>query len=167
MRYLKGILAVISVNLFWLGASAVASGISGTVYDDKGELFSGAPIQLINSETGDIAHETATSSDGGYLIENVAPGVYKLSITMQCCEIASFSEKDLQLGVEEFRFDIHMKQGISLNTFGDDPHTLANLIRARQIIPDLPVPQHAAGKPDLSGVWLIGQDPFPVTPKLT
>ncbi len=60
-----------------------------------------------------------------------------------------------------------MKQGTSLNTFGDDPHIIADLIRGRQIIPDLPVPQHASGKPDLSGVWLIGQDPFPATPKLT
>lgn len=167
MRYLKGILAVISVNLFWLGASAVASGISGTVYDDKGERFSGAPIQLINSDTGDIAHETSTRSDGSYVIENVATGVYKLSITMQCCAIDSFAEEDLQLGMDDVQFDVYMIQGMSLNTLGDDPVTIADLIRARQIIPDLPVPQRASGNPDLSGLWLIREDAFPATPKLT
>ncbi|TDJ34828.1 MAG: carboxypeptidase regulatory-like domain-containing protein [Gammaproteobacteria bacterium] len=165
MRYLPGILTVFCV--FWLTGPAAASAISGTVYDDKGAPFADVPIQLINSETGGIAHETKTNPDGSYAISNVAVGVYKFSITMQCCAIASFTEEDLQLGADEFQFDVHMKQGDSLNTFGDDPHIIADLIRSRQIIPDLPVPQHASGKPDLSGVWLIGQDPFPATPKLT
>ena len=167
MRYLKGILAIFCAMVFWTTGVAAASGISGTVYDDKGAPFTEAPIQLINSETGSVVHQTRSKQDGSYVIVDIAEGIYKLSITMQCCAIDSFSEEGLQLGADEFQFDVHMKQGESLNTLGDDPATIADLIRSRQTIPDLPVPQRAIGNPDLTGLWLIGQDPFPVTPKLT
>ena len=162
--------STIAICLCWLtcvvSAQEAATEIQGTVYDDKGAPFAEAPIQLINGKTGAV-HQTRSEPDGRYVIGNVPAGVYTFSITMPCCALDNFLEEDLEIGADGLRFDVHMVEGASLNTLGDDPATIADVVRARQQIPDLPPPEWADGKPDLSGVWLIGSDPFPATADLT
>ena len=149
-----------------MACGAEPPGISGTVFDHEGAPLSEAPIQLINKETG-TEHQTRSAADGSYVIGDIPAGVYTVAIAMPCCELKSFMKEDLEIGADGLRFEIHMVEGLSLHTFGDDPATIADLVRARQEIPDLPTPELADGKPDLSGVWLIGIDPFPSAPNLT
>ena len=61
-------------------------------------------------------------------------------------------------------FDIELKEGDSFNTIGDDPGLIKAAVMSRQTIPDEPPPRLPGGSPDLSGVWLLGDDPFPEEP---
>jgi hypothetical protein len=58
-------------------------------------------------------------------------------------------------------FDIQLEEGSSFNTVGDAPGVIAAIIKDRQTIPDKAPPRLTNGDPDLSGVWLVGDDPFP------
>ena len=166
MRDRTKMFLVVCLAVLPMACGAEAPGISGTVFDHEGAPFAEAPIQLINSETG-TEHQTRSDADGRYAIGRIAAGVYTLSIAMPCCALESFVEEDLEIGAEGLRFDVRMVEGWSLHTLGDDPATIADVVRGRQEIPDLPPPEREGGKPDLSGVWLVGIDPFPATPNLT
>ncbi len=153
------------ISFLFAATQAAANSIDGTVYDDAGGAFPQAPIQLINAATGQVSR-TRSNDAGRYGFEGLAAGHYQLSVSMPCCALASFSEEDLEVVADhQLVFDVHLLQGDSLHTFGDDPATIADFVRRRQEIPDSPVPTMAYGKPNLSGVWLVGHDPFPVKPK--
>ena len=156
------LLAVLTLLSSQVGAVEVG----GTVFDDRGQPFADAPIQL-SSPDGESHHRIRSRADGSYSIADVAPGVYTLSISMPCCALASFHEPDLTVGDDGLTFDIRMLQGDSLNTFGDDPATVADFVRDRQKIPDAPVPRRPNGTIDLSGVWLVGHDPYPARTRPT
>ena len=90
------------------------------------------------------------------------PGTYTVTINMSCCAYRAFRQEDVVIEAGEMReLDITLEEGISLNTLGDDPETLISEVRDRQVIPDSPLPRMADGHPDLTGVWLRSEDPFP------
>ena len=60
--------------------------------------------------------------------------------------------------------DVSLEEGASFNTVGDDPGVIAGAIRSESVLPDASVPTLSGGKPDFSGVWILGQDPFPEEP---
>ena len=158
---------IFSICLLTLPALALAqqtSALSGAVTGPDEEPIADAPIQITHAESGAQMH-TRSDVDGGYRFSDLDSGAYALSIAMQCCAYESFSEETIDVTPGATRhFDIRLEQGGSLNTLGDDPITIANAVRERQIIPDLPVPRMADGKPDLTGVWLVNADPFPQKP---
>jgi len=62
-------------------------------------------------------------------------------------------------------FNIQLQQGFQLNTIGDDQAIATAQVLAARELPDLPVPLKDNGKPDFTGMWVYGADPFPVGPK--
>ena len=148
-----------------MAASSLASTLSGTIYDDSGNPFAEAPVQLI-SDSG-VSYQVRSSAEGRYRIEALSAGTYHLSISMPCCAMATFRQPELNVPSEGLEFDVHMVQGDSLNTLGDDPATVADFVRSQQQIPDLDVPRRPDGRTDLSGVYLVGHDPFPTSPQPT
>ena len=52
------------------------------------------------------------------------------------------------------------------STLGDDPARLAQVLRKRARVPSRAAPRNAAGKPDLSGVWVVTDDPYPEQPEV-
>ncbi|MCZ6642658.1 MAG: carboxypeptidase-like regulatory domain-containing protein [Gammaproteobacteria bacterium] len=142
-----------------------ASSITGMVSGPSNEPVPNVPIQLTHAETDTITR-TRTSTEGGYELFDLASGVYSLTIVMPCCAYRGVPQDKIELLVgQTLTYNIQLKEGVSLNTFGDDPITIANIVRDRQIIPDLPVPRLRNGKPDLSGVWLVNRDPYPEKPQ--
>jgi hypothetical protein len=137
----------------------------GTILEPNGSPLDEAPIQLKNKSTGATAR-TSSKSDGRYTFAGLAPGTYEFSIIMPCCaykrvarDIALEAGKTVQLNVQ-------LAQTSNGDTLGDDPGRLAKIMRKRAKVDSRPVPRSANGRPDLSGVWLETDDPYPEEPQV-
>ena len=139
--------------------------IAGTVSGPDGNPVADAPIQVRNAETGAVMR-TASSHTGQYTFGGLPAGTYDLSIAVPCCTFDFFSKGGVQLRAgEKLSFDIHLKEGSSLNTLGDDPAVQAAFVRKRTALRAQPVPRTAQGRVDLSGVWLMNEDRYPEQPE--
>jgi hypothetical protein len=160
-------IAVISLIAFMpataLSQDASAS-ISGTVYGTEGETVPDAPIQVTNSAT-DAYQRTRSDANGAYKVTGLPAGSYNLTINLPCCTYGPYGSEDIDIATGKVtEFDVKLGPGMSIGTIGDDPAINAAAIRERQEIPDLPVPRMPDEKPDFSGVWLLGADPYPQAP---
>ena len=158
--------AVISVIAFMPPAAVSqdsSASIGGTVYGPNGETVPDAPIQATNTAT-DAYQRSRSDANGEYKMIGLPAGSYKLTIK-QRFTYNPYESEDIEIATAEAReFDVKLQQGSSIGTIGDDPSIVAAAIRGRQEIPDLPVPRMPDEKPDLSGVWLFGADPYPQEP---
>jgi len=139
-----------------------AGSIRGTVHGPYGENVRYAPIQAVNVNTG-IKVRTQSERDGSFEFVGLPMGTYKLNVNMPCCAFERFESDEIEV-IGRVAFEIPLAEGSSFNTVGDDPGVIATIIKDRQVIPNEPVPRLASGKPDLSGIWLVGFDPFPEKP---
>jgi hypothetical protein len=139
-----------------------SASIDGTVVGPNEEMVRYAPIQATNVETGEKVR-SESAKDGTYSISNLVTGAYKLEVNMPCCAYKGFESDEISVAGAT-QLNIELEEGSSFNTVGDDPGVIATAIKDRQVIPEAPVPRLPSGKPDLSGVWLLGSDPFPEQP---
>ena len=141
-------------------AQAVSGTLTGTVSGADGSAAAGLPIQVRSADSATVARTFA--SDDGQFSFDLPAGDYALSIATPCCALKAHSSDGITVVAgQTLQYDVQLELGISLNALGDDPGTLAAEIRARQVIPDRPVRRTPDGRPDLSGLWLISNDPFP------
>jgi len=128
-------------------------------------LVVGAPIRAMHIASGD-SWQTSTDADGRYEFAGLPAGDYRLQVRLRCCEYRPYQSEPVELRKDAGRtFDIKLEQGFQLNTIGDDVGIATAQILAEQDVPDLPRPQVAEGRPDLTGTWMYGNDPFPPPPK--
>lgn len=135
--------------------------ISGTIQGPQGEYV---PYMWVRANDKDSAeHDRDESSlDGNYRLTGLPPGSYTLEINVPCCAYVSYVSDEIVVGAgEAVEFEVHLLEGTSFNTVGDDPGVISSAIRSQAVIPDEPLPKFADGTPDLSGIWLLGNDPFP------
>ena len=139
--------------------------IAGIVSGPKGEPVADLPIQARNKETGAVTRAMSISG-GRYTLAGLTPGPYEISINAPAVSRYNpFSKENLMIKAgEALRFDIHLDDGDSLGTEGDDVGTLATMVRKRSVVPNRAVPR-IAGKPDLSGVWIANEESYPVMSK--
>jgi len=141
-----------------------AGSLSGTVFHSNGSAIADAPVRAVDPATGTDVR-TRSLADGRYSFADLPAGNYVLSVNMPCCEFIPFESEPVSVtptGSSEF--DIHMAPG-NIFVEGDDPAAINAEILDRQVVPDQPAPRLSSGKPDLSGVWLVSQDPYPEKPK--
>jgi len=62
--------------------TAATATVSGSVTDPSGAVIPGAEVVLTDKATN-LSRSQQTNADGQYVFVNVAPGVYKLTVTMQ------------------------------------------------------------------------------------
>jgi len=137
--------------------------LAGTVSDANGAPVAEAPIQVKNKSTGAVAR-IASKSDGSYTLPGLVPGTYEYSIVMPCCAYKDVAQ-DIRVEADKtLQLNIKLAETVNGTTLGDDPGRLANVMRKRANVPSQPVPRLANGKPDLSGVWIAIDDPYPETP---
>jgi hypothetical protein len=138
--------------------------LTGTISDPNGAVVADAPIQLKSKTTGAVAR-TSSKSDGRYTLAGLAPGTYEFSIVMPCCAYKQ-TRQDIVLDAgKTAQLNIRLAETVNGTTLGDDPGRLAKVMRKRAKVPSQPVPRNASGKPDLSGVWVATDDPYPEEPQ--
>jgi Carboxypeptidase regulatory-like domain len=137
--------------------------LTGMVSDPNGAVVAEAPIQLKNKATGTLVR-ISSKSDGHYTFAGLAAGTYEFSIVMPCCAYKRIAQDISIEAGKTAQLNIKLAETVNGTTLGDDPNRLANVMRKRARIPSRPVPRTAAGKPDLSGVWVEIDDPYPETP---
>jgi len=146
-----------------LSAQSNVSSLAGIVTYPTGMPVAGAPIQVKNKATGAVAR-TVSSPDGHYNFVGLAAGSGELSIVMPCCAYQRVSrEITLEQG-KPLELNIKLIEPINGSTLGDDPARRADVMRQRANVPSGPAPRTSSGNPNLSGVWLIKDDPYPEDP---
>jgi hypothetical protein len=156
-RIVAAVYALLTAQI--ITAQPSSSSLSGTVTDYTGAPFANMPIRAVNEATGTDAR-TFSSEFGRYEIRDLPAGNYVVSLTPPCCSFVPYSNDSVMLSAgAAHNLDIQIEE--TLVALGDDPGMIAAALRGRQEIPDLPVPRTAEDRPDLSGVWLTGSDPFP------
>jgi hypothetical protein len=109
---------------------------------------------------------TRSDGNGVYTFNNLAEGKWEFTIRMPCCAYGGVNRSvDITAGNRN-ALDVRLVETINGGTLGDDPAGNAEALRKRQHVREGPVPRTAAGVPDLSGVWLLTDDPYPETPQL-
>jgi hypothetical protein len=161
-------LALVSVCGLSLAALATAQNAPGTirgrVTDPEGAPVAKAPVQARNPATGAV-YRGLSSASGDYSLSQVLAGKYELSVSIPCCAYLPFTQTDLTVETgQTLRADVHLAEGTSYRTLGDDPNTLAEMIRVRAGVPSAPAPRTADGHVDLSGVWQGNDDLYPEQP---
>ena len=144
-----------------LVAPGLAATIRGTLRDYDGPVID-ATVQARNVATGAL-HET-TSDVSGYTLADVPAGTYEIVVPPLGFRTDRFVASDVRVGARQtLELDIELVKG-NLGVIGDDGAYLAVLNKYGSL--EGPSPRTAAGKPDLSGVWLANRDPDQTSPEL-
>jgi hypothetical protein len=153
-------------SLFAQNQSAQIQGVSlsGAISEPNGAPAPDAPIQLKNKKTGALAR-TASKHDGSYTLTGLPAGTYEFSIVMPCCAYKRITRDVVLEAGKTAQLNIRLEETVNGTTLGDDPGRLANVMRNRAKVPSQPVPR-IGGKPDLSGIWVLIDDPYPEEPQL-
>lgn len=161
MKKIPGIFAAIIFLPSFAFAQDTSAVIRGTIYGPQGETVPYMWVQATEANAEEKKRDESTT-EGHYEIAGLSAGRYTLKINTPCCAYVSFDSEEIEIESGEVReFEIRLDEGDSFNTVGDDPGVIASYLRSEAVIPDEPPPVMPDGKPDLSGIWLIGNDPFP------
>lgn len=157
--------------VFLIACSAAIRGqtdsgsLAGAITYPDGSVAGKAPIRLQNKQTGAVLR-IISSGNGLFSITGLAPGIWEFSVSVPCCAYAKFT-KDINIERgKTAELSARLVETINGSTLGDDPGRLAALIVQRNKVATAPTPRTRQGKPDLSGVWVITDDPFPQLPEV-
>src|SRR5438067_1041817 len=132
--------------------------ISGLLLDSDGKPVAMTPVQATNFATK-AAFKATTSAKGEYSIAKLPAGTYDLAVTTSILIFDTFSRKGIAVrDGQNVRIDIRLKDGVTLNTLGEDREAIA-LMFGRLKPPEGPLPRLIDGKPDFSGFWMPGGFP--------
>ncbi len=146
-------------------AQSTSGSLAGTIFHSDGSTIADAPIRARNEATSTDAR-TRSSPTGRFEFTDLPAGTYRLTVNMSCCEFLPYSDDAVTVAEGQAnQFDIQMAPG-NIFVEGDDPAAVNADLLSRQVIPDLPVSRMADGHPDLSGVWLTKDDPYPEDPQV-
>lgn len=161
----SGRLVCVAACLLAQSAAAQTGSIRGTVIHPNGSTVRDAPVRVTSDET-EADFRQRSGADGLYEISNVPAGTYAVSVAMPCCAFEPYVRADVEIDAgSTVELDVQLVEGESLNVLADDPFTLNTEMRERQELSDGPVPRTPDGRPDLSGVWLTSEDPYPNPPE--
>lgn len=107
--FLNSILAILTLLALSVQGQVTTADVTGTVTDSTGKVVPGATVTVTSVGTG-AARTATTDESGNYLVTDLAPGMYNITVEAQ-----TFSRsvlKDLELNVGSRRtVNIEMKPG--------------------------------------------------------
>src|SRR5580698_3113439 len=134
MRKFTILIAAMVILAFVAFAQNNSATVIGRVSDPEGAPVAKAPVQAKNAATGAV-YRGLSSASGDYTLPQVPAGKYELSVNVPCCAYQSFTQADVTVGPgKKLSFDIHLAEGGSYRTLGDDPNTIAEMIRVRAAV---------------------------------
>lgn len=71
--------------------------IRGAIFDSAGAVVSAAQVSIVNLQTNDT-HDTETSDDGAYVIPQLKPGLYRVTVKKSGFRTATVNEIKLDVG---------------------------------------------------------------------
>jgi hypothetical protein len=80
LQYLAIIMAAWTLWILPANAQTFRGGISGIVTDSSGAAVSGANVQAVNDDTGQL-HQTVSSSAGEFTFEDIPLGNYTITVS--------------------------------------------------------------------------------------
>src|SRR5262249_34950172 len=141
VRFRLFLLLGISVFVGKIYGQSGSGSLSGTISDSNGTALSGAGVQAKNAATR-AAVRTTSQPDGRYTLANFSSGIYEVSVNMPCCALQPFVKSYVMVKAGEvLQIDIRLRDGGSLSTYGDDPGTLAAMVRKRSVVAFGPAPR--------------------------
>lgn len=138
-------------------AQAGTGELRGVLSSVRGPL-AGLEVRIKNTSTGDVA-TTTTSASGEYSVR-VAPGRYEVFAIRVGYGTLALRDLDVRAGAT-VKADGVLRDNPNAGTPGEIYFLYDRLGKTP---PTGPTPKTADGKPDLSGVWLPGQDLEPEVP---
>jgi len=151
-------LAVVVIALSILLQGQTGTGeLRGVLSSVRGPI-AGLEVRIKNTGTGEVA-TTTTSSSGEYSVR-VAPGRYEVFAIRVGYGTLALRDLDVRSGAT-LKADGVLRDNPNAGTPGEIYFLYERLGKTP---PTGPTPKTADGKPDLSGVWLPGQDLEPEVP---
>jgi hypothetical protein len=148
-----------------LCAQSAPISLRGRVTYPDGTPASNAPVQVKHKPDG-VFVRTRSDANGLYRFNGLADGKWDLTIRMPCCAYANVANEVEIKAAKDQQLDISLIETINGSTLGDDPARNADAMLKRQHVRSGPAPRASIGVPDLSGVWLLTDDPYPEKPQL-
>jgi len=101
------LLSLMLTSAVW--AQNISATLRGTVHDAAGSVISGATVVVLNNGTG-LVHTTTTNSNGDYVVLQLAPAKYTVTVSQAGFEPSKFN--DIILNVDqEARVDATLSIG--------------------------------------------------------
>ncbi len=163
-RFLAGAALLLTLASFSDGQSTAVA-LEGVVSYPDGSVVPNAPIQVRQQSNGGVAR-TRSDAKGHYQFNGLAGGKWTLTLSMPCCAYSGVRNEVAIAPGKTVNLDVRLRETINGSTLGDDPARNAEAMEKRQHLRSGPAPRTAAGVPDLSGVWLLTDDPYPEVPEL-
>ena len=108
--FIKSIwIGFVGVMLFVASASAASSVIQGIVKDAKGHPIQSADIRIEATNTGRLLTTVKTNVNGGYSLEGLAAGNYRVTLVVNGAVKASINNAMLEPG-ESTQLNFELKQ---------------------------------------------------------
>ncbi|HUK89190.1 MAG TPA: carboxypeptidase regulatory-like domain-containing protein, partial [Blastocatellia bacterium] len=96
-------------------AQATTGTIKGTVSDQSGAVVSSASVSARNEATGVTSPVYKSTSDGIFVIPNLAPGLYTLNVASSGFKTAVFTQVTVNLG-QDVVIDVSLQPGGATET---------------------------------------------------
>ena len=96
------------------GAQTTNGLITGSVTDATGALVPGAEVNVVNQGTG-VTRSTTTNSTGSYILPQLPPGVYKVTVTKEGFSTENRENVELQVN-QSLTIDFHLGVGSTAQT---------------------------------------------------
>jgi outer membrane receptor protein involved in Fe transport len=132
------LLAVVSPRMF---SQTETGSISGTVTDPSGAVVTGATVTAKNTATGAI-RTTSTSSAGTYLISNLPPGPYQVSISASSfaefkeavtVTVGSYNTVSPRLTVAQAGITVEVSAGVGAVQVETQSSEISTMITSQQV----------------------------------